>query len=414
MDGRRRTARSLANDVVVRQAVVEEILAAGVDRVGPTAVARRAGFTTGAVYGRYENSAEMLVDVWLELLWPRLRELLVTVVAEVVDGGTNPSGRTGSGSGDVVALDVTLAEASAPPQWLRAATEVLAVARRSEELHEVLAPQVTELLDQLGAGPEAPPQRRALVLLAIGYVLGTAVNDLAGLPTGVGDPILEWARRAGVTIVPALPPADHLEVSEWVVATGDPVRDRLLRACIEVIADVGFERATISRIVRRADVGTNWVYSDHDSKLELLVEAIDVLVDALVTPAAVEDLARGRRQQTPMGAVALALAAYLHEVRATERLARLEALLTARHYPGVGEVLADMWQALFASHVAAAGVVDPLLAEASQPVLYYLAAQLSGLAVLDSLVGPLDGVDWRYGLLPFETVILAALGDDPV
>ena len=71
MDGRRRTARSLANDVIVRQAVVEEIVASGVDSVGPTAVARRAGFTTGAVYGRYENSIEMVVDTWLEELWPR-------------------------------------------------------------------------------------------------------------------------------------------------------------------------------------------------------------------------------------------------------------------------------------------------------------------------------------------------------
>lgn len=396
MDGRRRTARSLANDAVVRQAVVEEIAASGIDHVGPTTVARRAGFTTGAVYGRYENSVEMAIDTWLEELWPRYVALLDRIVGAVVDGT--------EGGTD---LGVVLEDLLEAPSWLRAATEVLAVAHRSDELAEVIGPQVTGWLDQWDAGPDGPPPRRATVLLVAGAVVGSTIGDLAGLPSVGRLSMFDWARRAAATDPGELAPLEPLEVEELVVDTGDPVRDRLLGACIEVIADVGFERATTSRIARRAGLGINWVYADHDSKQELLVDAVDVVVDLLITPAAVRDLASGRDQTSPMGAASLAVGAFVHPNRSTVRLTRLEALLCARHHPGVTEVLAGMWGELFTSHVEAVGLADPSLAEASRPVLHYLAAQLSGLTVLDALAGPLTDVDWRYGLLPFEGVAVA-------
>ena len=394
-------AKSLANDAVVRQAVIEEILASGVDRVGPTAVARRAGFTTGAVYGRYENSIEMVIDTWLEELWPRYAGLLDRIVDAVVDGGAATTSD----------LEVVLAEMVDAPPWLSAATEVLAVAHRSEELTEVIGPQVTGWLDRWNAGPDGPPPRRASVLLVVGAVVGSIIGDLAGLPTEGRVTMFDWARLAAAADPVDLPPLEPLDVGELVVDTGDPVRDSLLGACIEVIADVGFERATASRIARRAGVGTNWVYADHDTKQELLVDAVDVLLDSLVTPAAVEDLASGRGRSTPMGAASLAIGAFVHPARRTVRLTRLEALLCARHHPAVIEVLVGMWSDLFDSHIEAVGLAAPGLAEASRPVLLYLAAELSGLTVIDALAGPLTDVDWRYGLLPFEGVVVAAWGD---
>ena len=239
-------------------------------------------------------------------------------------------------------------------------------------------------------------------------MLDGVVGDLAGIPTDGRLSMFDWARCA-VAVGPVdLAPLESLEVGELVVDTGDPARDRLVRACIEVIADVGFERATTSRIARRAGVGTNWVYLDHDSKQELLAEVIDVLVYSLVTPEAVNALASGRDLTTPLGAASLAIGTFVHPTRRTVRLTRLEALLCARHHPGVAEVLAGMWRQVFDSHAEAAGLADPGLAEASRPVLRYLDAQLSGLAVLDALAGPLSDVDWRYGLVPFEGVAVAA------
>ena len=133
-----------------------------------------------------------------------------------------------------------------------------------------------------------------------------------------------WARDAAANDVGPLPPVTPLDAGAWVVDTGDPARDRLLAACVEVIADVGFERATASRITRRAGLGTHWVYLEHDSKQALLVDAVELAVSTFVATAAVADLSAGSVQTTPMGASALAMEAFLHPARRAGRLARVE------------------------------------------------------------------------------------------
>jgi len=402
--GRRRTAASLANDVVVRQAVVDEIVACGVDRIGPTAVARRAGFTTGAVYGRYENAVEMVVDAWLVELWPRFRGLVVGVVGAVA--GDAPRGALPDTPGTPDGLAEVVADLVDPPSWLLAATEVLAVAHRSDEYAEVVGPQVRALLERCGAGPDAEPRRRSVVLLAVGAAIGCGVHDLAGLRIDTVASMFDWARRAAAAEPAHLELLEPLQVRELVVDTGDPERDRLIGACIAVIADVGFERATASRIARRAGLGTAGLYAGHASKLDLLVESVDVLVESLLTPTVVRNLAEGSEQTTPMGAASLALAAFLDPSRRTARLARLEALVAARHHPALAEGLEQMWRELLDRYVDAVGLAVPGLAETSRPALHYLAAELSGLPVLAALAGPIDDVDWRVGLLPFEQVAI--------
>lgn len=404
MPERRRTARSLANDVVVRQAVIDEIVACGVDRIGPTAVARRAGFTTGAVYGRYENAVEMVVDVWLVELWPRFSELLTTAVRAVVGEDL----RAVPPDGDVERRDLTdaVADLVDPPPWFLAATEVLVVAHRIDEFAEVVGPQLDALLERCGAGPAAEPRRRSEVLLVVGAVIGCGVHDLAGLHIDAVVSMCDWARRAAAAETDPLGTLDPLRAGELVVNTGDPERDRLIGACIAVIADVGFERATTSRIARRAGLGTAGLYAGHASKLELLVESVDVLVESLLTPTVVQNLTEGSEQTTPMGAASLALTAFLDPSRRTARLARLEALVAARHHPALAEGLERMWRELLDRYVAAVGLAVPGLAETSRPALHYLAAELSGLTVVAALAGPVDDVDWRGGLLPFEQVAI--------
>lgn len=396
MSGRRRTAKSLANDAVVRRAVVDEIAASGVDRVGPTAVARRAGFTTGAVYGRYENTAEMVVDAWLEEVWPRFSALLDAVVAVVVDGAD-----PGPGGVDAVVADLV-----DPPPWLLAGTEMLAVAHRHEELGEVVIPQMAHRLDAWAAGTGAPPRRRADVLLATGAVIGMGLHDLAGLPSGADEPVLAWYRRAVATDAEAPAPLPPMAMTDVAIDTGDPVSDLLLAASIEVIADVGFERATTSRIARRAGLGTNWIYAEHDSKQELLLAAVEAVVSVLDPGATVGDLTIGRSVATPLGAAGLALAAILEPHRRTASRVRLEAFLCARHYPPVVEQLSGLQSELIGRYVDAARLGDPMLAEVGRPVVLFLAAEVVGLPVLDSLVGPLTDVDWRQGLLPLEQVAI--------
>ncbi len=406
MPGRRRTAKSLANDVIVRRAIINEIVASGVDRIGPTAVARRAGFTTGAIYGRYENSVEMVIDVWLTELWPRYAALLEGIVAAVVDHPAAGAGPSGGAAVPAAGLDGALGDLLDPPAWVLAATEVLAVAHRSDELAEVIRPEFRRFLDRCHAGVDAPPRRRTTVLLVVGAVIGCGVHELADLRIDAMVPMFDWARRAGAADAGPLGPLELPDVGELEVDTGELERDRLIGACIEVIADVGFERATISRIARRAGIGTHEVYAEHAAKLDLLVDAIDVFIESLLNPAVEHNLAEGSAQATPMGAAALALSAFLDPARRTARLARLEALVAARHYPALAEGLDGMWRELLDRYVGAVDLAVLELAETSRPALYYLAAELSGLPVVDALAGPVSDVDWRLGLLPFEQVAI--------
>ena len=66
-----RTARALANDRLIREAGVAEILRVGVDQLSLRDVGQRAGFTHGATYARYEDVDELVVDLWASVLCER-------------------------------------------------------------------------------------------------------------------------------------------------------------------------------------------------------------------------------------------------------------------------------------------------------------------------------------------------------
>ena len=61
---RRRSESSQLNDELILDAAMHAIEADGVDRLGMSAVARRAGLSTGALYGRYESGGERAAAVW--------------------------------------------------------------------------------------------------------------------------------------------------------------------------------------------------------------------------------------------------------------------------------------------------------------------------------------------------------------
>ena len=59
---------------------------------------------------------------------------------------------------------------------------------------------------------------------------------------------------------------------------GDPLSNDLINATMDVIAKSGVEQSTLSRISRRAGVTTGAIYSRYESKIELVIDAIEVLV----------------------------------------------------------------------------------------------------------------------------------------
>ncbi|HET9730149.1 MAG TPA: TetR family transcriptional regulator, partial [Acidimicrobiia bacterium] len=65
----------------ILDAALHEVDAVGVDALAMTAVARRAGLTTGAVYSRYESSGEVAAALWTTVIADRHFALLDTAIA---------------------------------------------------------------------------------------------------------------------------------------------------------------------------------------------------------------------------------------------------------------------------------------------------------------------------------------------
>ena len=119
---------------------IEEIEEVGVDELGMSAVARRAGLTTGALYGRYESGGELAADVWTVRIRDRHFALLDRAIAMLVDHDRTHKLK------ELVAREVAV-----PGAETVVALNLLGTARRVDELDEVVLSDVRQWVG--GAGP---------------------------------------------------------------------------------------------------------------------------------------------------------------------------------------------------------------------------------------------------------------------
>ena len=109
-------------------------------------VARRAGLTTGAMYGRYESGGELAAAVWIERVRDRHFELLDRAIAMLVDRSVP------------LELDDLLAELGDPSTETIVALDVLITARRIDELEEVVLSDINQWMSWWAAGPRNAPE----------------------------------------------------------------------------------------------------------------------------------------------------------------------------------------------------------------------------------------------------------------
>lgn len=382
----------MANDLRILEAALTVLRSDGYDGLGMSHVARAAGLnSTGALYGRFENVAELAVWVWTERASCALRAASERALALLELTEVDEAALT---EGQAVASLLT-----DPPDDLRAAFELLAVAPRVEELDEVVRPDVEALVAAAGGLPGAPDRRRAQVLgqLALAWGIGLVSLPATGPELGwwmalVGSVGLAQDRtrlRKAGDPVPVVPPAP---------ATGEPVRDVVLDAAASVVARTGFERATVSRIARRAGYSTGVIYEYYDRKDDMIAELVEVLLDQLYTSIAERDgelIAEGRLAELS-GSL---LAAYVQpEARALQRL-KVELYLAAAHQPAIAEALGHVLVHLGSAvqnRLEAAGLSpeEASLAPAAGRAIDH------GIALVEATAGPLVDVDWRYYIQP--------------
>ena len=120
---RRRSSRAISNDAAIRAAAIELVLQVGVDAISFRDVGRVAGLTHGALYARFEDVEELLVDLWNEVLCHRAIDLLEVVVRAVSDPNEATVRAVVDRLRDTPNADIAM-------------VEVLLTSRRFEVLHE--------------------------------------------------------------------------------------------------------------------------------------------------------------------------------------------------------------------------------------------------------------------------------------
>lgn len=371
---RRKTALEL--DRVIRRAAVTVIRDGGPDDLNLSAVARAAGATTGAVYARYENRQELLLDAWNGEAAAAVQQLIAL-------GGR-------MSRGDAQAASIAAAQMQANDPALAAAIALMIVAPRIEELDEALLPQLRSWFDD-------SDQSRA-GLLCVALLLGAAAFDAAAdAPKRSWDLPLQWAAQQGLPAPPHAgnpdsrkpqQPQDDDLLELVPVDTGDEIRDELLRSMALIVTKSGFTRATTSRIARAVGYPQSAVFELWPTRADLLTQFTTASLQAMV------------RTTSPLGAAALAgdaaganqaLARILSPAYRRTRRLRLETVLAAMSDRQVAG-------AVSASDAAALQVMQTMLGSQPAPGILALAeavrATVLGLVLLEETVGGCADLDY--------------------
>jgi AcrR family transcriptional regulator len=246
-----RLPKSEATRLKLLACAVEEINTVGPDRLGFTSIARRAGLSTGALYARYENVDELILEVWMAEGLPALRRLLV----DLEESLPRESG---------VAARLRISEQlSGTDRGLLILVNLMVASRRIEAAFEEIAPSVVEEVAKFSA-------RNPAIEFYLGTILGIAMGV-----SGTGLHGLDWQGPVAMIANAVRRAVEPQEISPELANTPETVHfpddaeeidARLFDAVAYVIARVGASQATISRIARRAKVNPASIYMRYEDK----------------------------------------------------------------------------------------------------------------------------------------------------
>jgi AcrR family transcriptional regulator len=375
----KRKALSQAIDEAILDAAVSVMISHGPDTLNFSEIARKAGVTTGALYARYENREELLVDIWVQRAGPRLR-LLLDLTAQ-------------SHSGDEAATKSAAAMLDTEDSLLSAALALMIMSSRVDELAEVIP---TEL-----RGWFARNQSWGDSILVLAYALGAAgFNFTLGAPNRHWGWRLAWANALltprPVQKTPSAVPKEDDLATILSPNTGDAEKDALLISAARVVARSGLTRATTARIARAADLPQSAYFAHWRTRTEMIAEWAPAVLAGIARSA----LATGDNA-IPRGDAAAAIRG-LSEVLSpsyllTRRL-RLEILLAGITDVTVAKAILESDEAA----VSAIGGTNEQLRQLAEAVR----ALVLGLVVLEETMGGISDIDFAA---PISAFLEAAL-----
>ena len=325
------SSKSEATRARLLDCTVQELLVSGVDQIGFTAIARRANLSTGALYARYENSEELLIDVWNMRAEAALRRFIQDIVDAATASETNePLGRI-------------LESMSNQDPALVAALALILIARRNETLREVVGPPVQKMFSD---GVSTFPALTHVAAHLLGEIL---VAKGFGKKTQGWDEFVPIFLEIGASAV-AGPVVSDRSLTPQSLSITDPTNldefdVRLFDALTEVIGAAGVDRATVSRIARRANVNPATIYMRYESKGALVRRCVEHYLAAVVAGYFALD------DRVASGDSIVANMVHLFRARASKksdmvRRFRLETLYAAWHDDQLRQVYADAYTAM--------------------------------------------------------------------
>lgn len=330
----RHKSRSLIveeNDSAIRAATISMSGHVGWDSVTFSGVAREAGLSVGAVYGRVESHAELGIDLWES----RVRKWLDSVMNQLILAGR---------AGDPHLVEQALLRLHSEPDMTAITIDLLIGSLFDVDLREVVGVDAKQII-----GAACTPSRDARITAqqaAAGALLSSFGLGHAIALRGGAEPESLTAQQlhalAGLFIAPpsrkVTPAGPRLR---WVRSMEgfDSIQKDILQGTVDVVGRVGYHRATISRIARSARVPRGSVLSHYASKAELVGQAALL---ALVPPGEVwEQYAPVIAEHDPLVARAIFLKDFLKPENKPLWAINLELARIGRFIPEIGQFRAS-------------------------------------------------------------------------
>jgi AcrR family transcriptional regulator len=258
---RKRTTRAINNDVAIREATIALILSVGVDRLAFRDIATSARLTHGALYARFEDVEELLVDLWSSCLEERAASLFDAVAQAVATPDS-----------DSVAQVMDRVRRPTPDDI--AMITVLWTSRRLVILHEEVESFLHDRLETMEPAISEVTHSRTLCLFSF-VILALFATYQSTLTTQDLDCFQSTILQA------LLLPSDDVDTLNFAAPIvrelpypESGLREQLAYHTFVAVGRSGFSRATISRISRRARCSPGAIYKIYPSKEELIIGAV--------------------------------------------------------------------------------------------------------------------------------------------
>lgn len=258
---KQRSQRALNNDDAIREAAIGLILSTGLDAISFRDVGKAAGLSHGALYARFEDVEELLVDLWSEVLSVRV----ISLFAAVKNAVSKPSDES-------IAAVLDRVRDAEPADV--AAVQVLLLSRRFPILREEVEIFIQGYLDSIPSDLSNAEWSRAMMLfsLVMTKIFSNSEFGLNRERLKFMQPVL----TAALSMDPdAVPHFEYTEPEEWTDETfRTDLQSQLALSTYSAVGVSGYTKATISRISRRADCSPGAIYKLFPSKEELVIFAM--------------------------------------------------------------------------------------------------------------------------------------------